>query len=327
MRTLSGTREEIEFFEELVDCGHLLPSGEPGIYGRGSVFEDVVDHFGALITKIGAPDKPETPRFSPLIPKRTLEKAGYLKSFPQLCGSVFSFFGGNEAAVDLTARAAKGEDWSEHLGMTDVVLVPAACYPSYPAVARRGPLPNIGVTLDLGGSYVFRNEPSEDPARMQIFRQRELVRIGDTESVLAWRETWITRSINLFEQIGLDAAIQIASDPFFGRGGRLLAASQRELGLKFEVLVPIASPGPTAVASFNFHQDHFASAFGISMQDGALANSACLGFGLERVTLALFRTHGLNPQDWPRNVREQLWPQNKIERNNHGFEHDELALA
>ena len=74
----------------------------------------------------------------------------------------------------------------------------------------------------------------------------------------------------------------------------MLAASQREQELKFELIVPIAGPEPTAVASFNYHQDHFASAYGIELADGARAHTACLGFGLERIALALFRAHGLD---------------------------------
>jgi len=89
-----------------------------------------------------------------------------------------------------------------------------------------------------------------------------------------------------------------------------MANNQRQQGLKFEVLVPIASPEPTAVSSFNFHQDHFGSAFGIQLHDGTVANSACLGFGLERITLALFRAHGMDPSGWPKDVRNELWPEN-----------------
>ncbi|HKX95261.1 MAG TPA: hypothetical protein VJM48_11200, partial [Methylibium sp.] len=78
---------------------------------------------------------------------------------------------------------------------------------------------------------------------------------------------------------------------------------------KFEVLVPVISlEEPTAVCSFNFHQEHFGSTFGIRTADGATANTACLGFGLERITMALFKTHGCDPAQWPRPVRERLWP-------------------
>ena len=40
--------------------------------------------------------------------------------------------------------------------------------------------------------------------------------------------------------------------------------------------------------------------------DDAVAHSACVGFGLERVALALFKTHGFRLEDWPREVRDVL---------------------
>jgi seryl-tRNA synthetase len=307
MSAAAGTAHEQSFLQQLICCGHFLATGEPGIYGRGMVFEEVQTRIDALITRSGAPDNPERPRFPPIIPKRTLEKAGYLKSFPHLCGVVFGFAGNDAAAFDLSEQANRGLDWSTYLSATGVVLVPAACYPAYPAIALRGPLPKAGLTLDLGGSYVFRNEPSGDPARLQMFHQREMVRIGEAEDVIAWRETWIKRARDIFEQINLDATLAVATDPFFGRAGRLLAENQREQALKFEVLVPIASPQPTAVASFNFHREHFGSAFGIQFHDGRVATSACLGFGLERITLALFRAHGMDIHDWPGDLRHRLW--------------------
>jgi seryl-tRNA synthetase len=190
--------------------------------------------------------------------------------------------------------------------MTDVVLVPAACYPAYPAIGSRGPLPVGGTTLDLGASYVFRNEPSGDPARLQMFHQREMIRMGTPEQVLDWRQLWMSRAETIFSHLQLDAKLDLATDPFFGRGGKLLANSQRAQSLKFEFAVPIVSPEPTAVASFNYHQEHFGSAFGIQLHDGGTANTACLGFGLERITLALFHTHGLNTATWPEAVLNRL---------------------
>src|SRR5579863_3790165 len=140
MTAAIATSGEQMFREELIRHGHFLPSGEPGIYGRGMVFENVRNRLDDLITRISAPDRPETLRFPPIIPRRTLEKAGYLKSFPQLCGAVYSFAGKEAAALDLAERASRGEEWSQHLSMTGVVLVPAACYPAYPAMALRGRL-------------------------------------------------------------------------------------------------------------------------------------------------------------------------------------------
>jgi len=41
--------------------------------------------------------------------------------------------------------------------------------------------------------------------------------------------------------------------------------------------------------------------------EGQGAHSACLGFGLERIAIGLFKTHGFDPLRWPHAVREQLW--------------------
>jgi seryl-tRNA synthetase len=116
----------------------------------------------------------------------------------------------------------------------------------------------------------------------------------------------MSRAQDIFAALELDAKLDLASDPFFGRGGKLLANSQRAQSLKFEILVPIASADRTAVASFNYHQEHFGSAFGIQLEDGSVASTACLGFGLERITLALFRRHGLDTDSWPSTLLNRL---------------------
>jgi seryl-tRNA synthetase len=302
-----GTDDQTEFLDELSENGLLIPSGVPGVYGRGQLFEDVRLAFDDLVTRVGAADGAERLRFPPILPREQFESSGYLKSFPHLAGSIFGFEGSEKEALEQQERAANHEDWSEYQQMTELVLVPAACYPVYPAIGRRGPLPEGGVIVDAGGSYVFRHEPSGDPARLQMFHQREIVRIGEPEAVAAWRDMWRDRAVDLLRRLGLDANFDIASDPFFGRSGRMLAASQREQALKFEILIQIAGPEPTAVASFNYHQEHFAETYGIELSDGSIAHTACLGFGEERITLALFRTHGLEPADWPDEVRRELW--------------------
>jgi len=301
-----GTSDQTAFLAKLLAAELLIDSGVPGVYGRGAEFERVRTGFDALVTRTGAADVPERMAFPPLLPRRQLEQIGYLKSFPHLAGSIFGFAGDEQQANEQEERASRHQDWSEFQSMTDLVLTPAACYPVYPAIAARGPLPPSGVTVDAGGAYVFRHEPSGDPARLQMFHQREIVRLGEPETVATWRNTWRDRSIALLRTVGLDPRFDVANDPFFGRSGRLLARSQRSQELKFEVLVQIAGPEPTAVASFNYHQDHFASTYGILDSDGNTAHTACLGFGLERITLALLHTHGLDVDAWPTAILEEL---------------------
>ena len=107
----------------------------------------------------------------------------------------------------------------------------------------------------------------------------------------------------MFRELELAVDSIVANDPFFGRTGRMLAASQREQALKFELVIPITSVDrPTACASCNYHQDSFGRAYDIRNARGSLAHSACVGFGLERITLARFKHHGLDIGAWPLRV-------------------------
>jgi seryl-tRNA synthetase len=302
----AGSPAQLSFLDELVDAGLLTHTGVPGLYARGRPFEEVRLAFDRLVTRTAEHQSPEPLFFPPLLPREQLETNGYLSSFPHLAGTVFAFEGDEEAAAEQYELASKHEDWSVHQQMSDMVLAPAACYPLYPAVAARGPLPEDGLTLDTGDSYVFRREPSTDPSRMQIFHMREIVRVADRQTVIEWRSGWRARAEELLRSLGLELEQDVANDPFFGRTGRLLAAQQREQELKWELLAPVAGEKPTAIASSNYHQDHFGLIYDIKTSTGELAHTGCMAFGEERVTLALFSAHGLDTREWPGEVRQRL---------------------
>ena len=157
--------------------------------------------------------------------------------------------------------------------------------------------------------WVFRHEPSADPARQQAFRQYEFVYVGDPPAAEAHRDFWRDRAAELLTDLGLTVDVQVANDPFFGRLGRLMVQSQQEAKLKYEVLAPTGPANPaTAVSSANWHEDHFGAEFAISTDSGVPAHSACVGFGVERITLALLWAHGLDIEGWPAGVRRRLWP-------------------
>jgi seryl-tRNA synthetase len=304
----AGSPDQVAYLDKLVDAGLLTRTGVHGVYARGKTFEQVRLQFDALVTRTAAPEQPEPLLFPPLLPRDQLETSGYLASFPHLAGTVFAFEGDESAAEQQNDRASRHEDWSEFQSMSEMVLAPAACYPLYPAAAKRGPLPEQGLVLDTGDAYVFRREPSDDPSRMQIFHMREIVRIDERERVLQWREGWRVRAADLLSSLGLQIELETASDPFFGRTGRLLASAQREQELKWELLAPGPGGSQTAIASSNYHQDHFGHTFGLTTAAGEPAHTSCIAFGEERVTLALFSAHGLDTRQWPDEVRGQLEP-------------------
>ena len=294
--------DPIAFHDGLVRAGLIVPASVPGVFGRSAVFEDVVARFDAAVARLEPADHLV---FPPVIDRRILEQVGYMDSFPQLAGTVHGFTGKELDARKLSERIHAGGAWGDAMTITDVALNPAACYPLYPTLPGTVPAHGRVVTMQ---NWVYRREPSPEPTRMQAFRVREFVACGAPEMVIGWRDRWLARGVALLEALGLPARADVAADPFFGRGGKMLAASQKELKLKFEVLVPVISRDePTACCSFNYHEAKFTDAFGIKLPGDALAHTACLGFGLERCAMALFQTHGFDPGAWPSAVREQLW--------------------
>ena len=296
------------FLERLFDTGVLIPMGVDGVYGRGAVFEQVLDGLDNLATRAGAGDRAERVRFPPVMTRAHFERSGYMKGFPQLAGTIHCFCGDERAHRDLLRHIDAGEDWTGGQVASEIVVTPAACYEVYPMLAARGGLPDAGTLVDVL-SWCFRHEPSTEPTRMQMFRMREYVRVGTPEQVAAFRADWMERAVGMIDSLGLEHTIDIANDPFFGRPGKLQADIQRSQQLKFEMLVPVNDGADaTACLSFNYHQDHFGSVWGLTTPDGSPAHSGCVAFGLERLTLALLRRHGLDPSDWPARVQSVLWP-------------------
>ena len=290
--------------DELLAAGLLVPLGVRGVYGRGAQFERVIERFDALVSKEGAKLIPEVMRFPPIFSRANYEKIDHINNFPDLMGSLHTFTGGDREHREMLEKFERKDDWSRDLSASQVMMTPAICYPLYPTAT--GTLPPGGRRVDLQG-YAFRHEPSDDPARMQIFRMHEFVRLGTPDEALEHRNFWLGKGAEIFRTVGLAVTPVIANDPFFGRGGKVQKAIQREQDLKYEFVIPIcSSEKPTAIGSCNYHLDHFGVAFDIRTHDGEVAHSACVGFGLERVALALFKTHGFDLARWPGEVRDVL---------------------
>lgn len=301
-----ATAPEVAFRDALSRAGVLFPSSAPGVYGWSRTFGSVFDAVDRFVGDAGAADAPEVLRFPPVVALDTLVRTAYLRSFPDLIGSIHAFDGTDAEHEALLRNVVVGDaGWAAPFQPTELVLVPAACYPLYPMLT--GELPAGGRHFDVMGSC-FRNEASDDPARMRAFHQHEYVHVGTPDSARAFRDAWLERAQQMMTDLGLDIVADIANDPFFGRTGSMLAASQRANALKFEILAPVANADRlTAIASCNCHLDNLTVPFEIAAAGGGVAHSACVGFGLERVVLALFAAHGFDPDRWPGRVRDRLW--------------------
>jgi seryl-tRNA synthetase len=286
-----------DFRRGLFDTGLLTPGGAQGLYHRSFTFESVIRGVEAYLTKSAKIPPSRQLHFSPVMARSTLERSGYIKSFPDLIGTISSFEGSESDLRTLVGRLDADEAWSDLLTPTGVTLCSAACHSLYPIFAGTS-VPEDGLVYEVQASC-FRHEPSANPARMQSFRQHEFVYLGTPDGALKHRDGWLEKGQALLSALGLDVEAIVANDPFFGRAGQLLATSQREKTLKFEIVTAITSTDPGAISSANYHEDHFGLDFDITSSDGTPIHSACIGFGLERITLALLHQHGLAPSKWP----------------------------
>jgi seryl-tRNA synthetase len=58
--------------------------------------------------------------------------------------------------------------------------------------------------------------------------------------------------------------------------------------------------------SFNYHRDHFGTTWGIKDAHGEPAHTGCVAFGMDRLAVAMFATHGVHLAKWPLSVRQLL---------------------
>jgi seryl-tRNA synthetase len=281
------------------------PMGVDGVYARTGLYSHVTERLESYISQLREPEA-EIMRFPPVMSRAQLEKSGYLKSFPNLLGCVCALHG-TEASIRAAAdRHESGGDWTEALSSSDLVLSPAACYPVYPIAAARGTLPVGGWQFDIEAD-VFRHEPSKSLDRLQSFRMREFVRIGSPREIVDYRERWLAKAPQIAADLSLPHTIDVASDPFFGRVGQVMAVSQRQQALKFEMLIPYhAKATPTACMSFNYHREHFGNVWGMRDERGEPAHTSCVAFGIDRLVVAMFANHGVDLGAWPQVTRKAL---------------------
>jgi seryl-tRNA synthetase len=275
-----------------------IPTEAAGVVLYPAPFEAVVALLRRGIDALASVEDFPKLAIPPVVARSLVERAGYVQAFPQLLGTVHSFAGTAAEWKALTPEAVEGGNWHTAQQLSDLVLLPAACYPVYAGLSGRELAEPQRFAVE---GQCFRQEATSEPGRLRSFRMVELVTAGTEEHCLAWRGTWLERVAGWLEGMSLKVGIEVADDPFFGPARRLFQAAQRAQELKYELRVPVADGLVQAIASANFHKDHFGDVFGFT-SGGAVGNTACTAFGIERITLALMHAHGAYPSEWPESV-------------------------
>jgi seryl-tRNA synthetase len=206
-------------------------------------------------------------RFPVTLARRTLERAGYFQAFP----------GGASAA---------GADCTD-LGF---FLNPAVCYHAY-AWLEDARLSEPAIFTAAQSCFREADRAAETASRLWEFTMREVIFAGSPQWIEARADEWAHAIEDFATSLGLDAAIEPATDSFIGPAARGQRLIQQLKGLKRELTLSIED-ARVAAASINLHETHFSSRFGFRLAGGGAAHSACVAFGIERWTLAFLAQRG-----------------------------------
>src|SRR5262249_19149008 len=127
----------------------------------------------------------------PVISRRTIERAGYVKTFPHLLGTVHSYAGDAKHWGTLSPLVDEGGEWHAEQTISDIVLLPAACYPVYQTLVDES---LVGPRKFAVEGTCFRQEATSETGRLRSFRMVEIVTAATEEYCAEWRAHWLERS-------------------------------------------------------------------------------------------------------------------------------------
>jgi seryl-tRNA synthetase len=232
-----------------------------------------------------------------------VEDTGYLASHPQHVTFGYHLpphFAEIQAfAAGVKQRGGRAPEESA-LRPTGFILEPVVCHNVYRALRGSDVSGGRAITA-LGTAYRYEGFRFRPLLRHWEFSMREVVLFGDAPYVASRRQRLLELTQELVAELDLAATIEIATDPFFvsAAGARAFQAIH---STKLELKLELDATHSTAASSFNLHGTHFAVPMTISVQAGDsshAAETACVGFGLERWMAAIVARWGPHPSDWP----------------------------
>lgn len=306
---------EKDVFGKLQEKGWLHEVG-PGHISLAGPPLKFITYLDSIIQKIYNEQFAVTERsFPALVPARLLAKAGYFDSHPNNVMmtthlvndfDLIENFRQNEGHTGDMSSLSEGSLATPHL-----CLNPAACLPCYPVYANQDV--SEGCALSWRGR-VFRYESSNVRGleRLTEFNVRELVLIGNSEYVGSGHKKAISIINSLCEILEIEGMLVTATDPFFATVSATKKFWQQSMESKYEIRLPFEQNASgelsyVAAGSINHHGTFFGSRFTINSGNEGIANTGCVGLGLERWLLACFAQHGLLPNQWPETVRHSVF--------------------
>jgi seryl-tRNA synthetase len=201
-------------------------------------------------------------------------------------------------AGDARDPATTGPAPAHETRPTGFVLEPVVCHNLYRALAGAR-LERPAMITALGNCYRFEGWRFAPLLRQWEFSMREAVLIGPPDFLREARERLLQATLAACAELDLGGTLEIATDPFFVSQAGSARAFQAMQSTKLELRLDLGAGAATAAASFNLHGSHFTEPMDIRDADGALLETACVGWGIERWMAAIVARRGPDPSSWP----------------------------
>jgi seryl-tRNA synthetase len=290
----------------------FLGEGLTGLRGRLlQLFRFFERNFKELAASFGAEDN----HYPAMIPSHLLAEMGYFGHFPQhvtFCCHLPDSLPVLEAvaaeAKTVTDPHELGRQFAGRLSPPGHVLTPGVCLPCYCQQRDLVLRPDQVRTLTMQ-NHVFRYEADNfrPLARAWDFTVRDIVFFGSNADLVRLRAEVMERVFEFCQELDLDVTLELANDPFFLDASRDKSVYQRMGEVKYELLFRLRHRDePMAASSFNLHRDFYTTLYNTRRANGEVAESACMGFGLERWLYGFVSQKGLDPVNWPERVASSL---------------------
>lgn len=311
--------DETALFAVPAPMGHVFGQGDdflellvpvaPGLrYLRGMAVDIFRFLDWVVLRDFAAAFGAEEEIYPNVIPMDVLAKTGHFSSFPEHVHFVSHLSEDLDVLENFANRARiDGEaikPTQAEMASPDLVHNPATCYHCYAAREGQNLAQNTVITA-VTQCHRYESANHAELGRQLEFTLREIIFLGSPDFVREKREAVLEKVKDWVESWQLIGRLIPANDPFFASDFTPKAQQQRRMLMKYEYKAALGDGAELAVLSSNLHGPTFGKAFGIK-QDGRLISTGCLGFGLERLAIAILMQHGAGPKCWPDTLRSDF---------------------
>lgn len=303
-------------FAELVRRGWAfqLGDGQVGLAGPALKLVEALDQrFRRMaMGEFGAVEH----RYPTFIPTDVLRRCGYFGAFPHLVSLVSHFVEDYRKLKEIRDANAESEEVviPDRGAIVDAAacVTPATCYHVYQSLEGKTLRAPGQIFTATGRCARYESTNMIGLDRLWEFTMREMVLVGAEDWVTETRQKGMDAFIGLVEEWDLECTVETANDPFFGPVYATKSFWQSQGGLKYELRFAVepgegGKPRTISCGSANLHEGFFGQTFKLGLSDGAPVFTGCVALGVERLALAVFTQHGLEPDRWPAPLRDAVF--------------------